>query len=117
MSQTLFSPPANINDFGPNSNLASRWNQTLEGYLNNVIDIIKQTGINENEISIFDPRNPPPGQKSVVNVTWGGFPNVLLAQYGKGITLQSKIIIFMTNIIIYITTLFYISDHYFLFFT
>lgn len=88
MSQTLFSPPANINDFEPDSNLASKWNETLEGYLNGAIEELKRKGINENEISIFDPRNPPSGQKSVVNVTWGGFPNVLLAQYGKETALQ-----------------------------
>jgi hypothetical protein len=86
MSQTLFSPPAKINDFEQNSNLASRWNQTLERYLDSAINGengIKDQGLLENEISIFDPRNPPSGQQSVINVTWGGFPNVLLAKYGR----------------------------------
>jgi hypothetical protein len=88
MSQTLFSSPANLNDFEQNSNLAVSWNQTLEYYFNEAIkDITKQVS-SENEISIFDPRYPPSGHKSVVNVTWGGFPNVLLAKYGRGTALE-----------------------------
>ena len=88
MSQILFSPPAKINDFQQNSSLASKWDKTLEEYFNDAIDNITSQGISESEISIFDPRNPPSGQKSVVNVTWGGFPNVLLAKYGKENALQ-----------------------------
>ena len=88
MSQILFSAPANINDFEQNSNLASKWDNTLENFFNLAIENIKGQGISENEISIFNPRNPPPGQKSVVNVTWGGFPNVLLAKYDRASALQ-----------------------------
>ncbi len=88
MSQILFSAPANINDFEQNSSLASKWDKTLEGFLKSAIQNIKNQGISENEISIFDPRNPPAGQKSIVNVTWGGFPNVLVAKYGKANALQ-----------------------------
>jgi hypothetical protein len=59
MSQTLFSPPAKINDFEQNSNLASRWNQTLERYLDSAINGengIKDQGLLENEISKEYPR-------------------------------------------------------------
>ena len=88
MSQILFSAPANINDFEQHASLASKWDKTLEGFLKSAIQNIKNQGISENEISIFDPRNPPAGQKSIVNVTWGGFPNVLVAKYGKANALQ-----------------------------
>lgn len=88
MSQILFSAPANINDFEQNSSLGSKWDKTLESLLNAAIQNVKDQGISENEISIFDPRNPPDGQKSIVNVTWGGFPKVLVAKFGKAKALQ-----------------------------
>ena len=43
MSQILFSPPAKINDFEQNSNLASKWDKTLEEYFNEAIEDITKS--------------------------------------------------------------------------
>ena len=79
MSQKTFNPPGNVNDFDQKSDLAKNWNSAVAELFQNSIDSLKERGIDENKISIFDPRSPPLGQSSIAPVTWGGFPNILLA--------------------------------------
>ena len=57
MSQKTFNPPGNVNDFDQNSDLAKSWDTTVAELFQNSIDSLKERGIEENKISIFDPRS------------------------------------------------------------
>ena len=81
VSQKTFNPPANVNDFDQSSDLSKKWDSKVAEYFQESIDTLKDEGIEESNISIFDPKSPPPGQSSVVVVPWGGFPNILSTKY------------------------------------
>jgi hypothetical protein len=79
-----FSTPANIADFHSDSPLARKWNEKISTRFKNEIgSLIEIQNVPASQIAFFNPLEPPQGQVSVAHITWGGFPNVLTAIYGK----------------------------------
>jgi hypothetical protein len=84
-----FNPPANISDFDSGSPLLDDWNEKLSNRFEfEVQSLIDDVNVQPNQIVFFNPLKTPSGQVSVAHITWGGFPNVLIARFGKQRALQ-----------------------------
>ncbi len=81
---TKFSPPANIGDFDQNPSLKDDWNDRISDMIKaNIESLSTFDGVHPDQVCFFDPREQPPGQSKTVPVMWRGFPNILIAKYGK----------------------------------
>jgi hypothetical protein len=84
-----FNPPANISDFDLASPLLDEWNEKLSlRFESEIQSLINDVDVRPNQIAFFNPVKAPSGQVTVAHITWGGFPNVLTATFGKQRALQ-----------------------------
>ena len=71
------------------SPLLDEWNEKLSlRFKFEVQSLIDDVNLQPNQIVFFNPLKVPPGQVTVAHITWGGFPNVLTARFGKQRALQ-----------------------------